>query len=81
CVTPEQGFRAAMGHDAPLKVERGSDYEVPLAGGIERAVAAVKASDVVVLVIGESARMSGEAQARVEITVPEAQLRLAEAIA
>ncbi|RUN76386.1 beta-glucosidase [Sphingomonas sp. TF3] len=81
CVTPEQGFRAAMGHDAPLKVERGSDYEVPLAGGIERAVAAAKASDVVVLVIGESARMSGEAQARVEITVPEAQLRLAEAIA
>ncbi|TPG56383.1 glycoside hydrolase family 3 N-terminal domain-containing protein [Sphingomonas glacialis] len=81
CVTPEEGFRAALAPGAALRVARGADYEAPLAGGIEAAVAAAKASDVVVLVIGESARMSGEAQARVEVTIPEPQRVLAEAVA
>jgi beta-glucosidase len=81
CVTPEEGFRAAMGPGARLEVVRGADYEAPLAGGIERAVAAAAAADVAVLVIGESARMSGEAQARVEVTIPEPQRALAEAVA
>lgn len=81
CVTPEEGFRAALAPGATLRVARGADYEAPLAGGIEEAVAAAKASDVVVLVIGESARMSGEAQARVEVTIPEPQRVLAEAVA
>nr|WP_277923199.1 glycoside hydrolase family 3 N-terminal domain-containing protein [Sphingomonas sp. CARO-RG-8B-R24-01] len=81
CVTPEEGFRAALAAGATLRVARGADYEAPLAGGIEQAVCAARASDVVVLVIGESARMSGEAQARVEVTIPEAQMALAEAVA
>jgi beta-glucosidase len=81
CVTPEEGFRAAMGPGGKLEVVRGSDYEAALAGGIDQAVAAAKASDVVVLVIGESARMSGEAQARVEVTIPAPQRALAEAVA
>ncbi len=81
CVTPEEGFRVAMGADAKLKVVRGSDYEAPLDGGIDEAIAAARASDVVVLVIGESAGMSGEAQARAEITIPEPQRALAEAVA
>ena len=81
CVTPEEGFRTAMGQGARLTVERGSDYEAPIANGIDRAVAAATAADVVVLVIGESASMSGEAQARVEIGIPAPQLALAEAVA
>nr|WP_277923380.1 glycoside hydrolase family 3 C-terminal domain-containing protein [Sphingomonas sp. CARO-RG-8B-R24-01] len=81
CVTPEEGFRAALAAGATHRVARGADYEAPLAGGIEQAVSAARASDVVVLVIGESARMSGEAQARVEVTIPEAQMALAEAVA
>lgn len=81
CVTPEQGFRAAMGAAGTLTVVRGSDYEAPLARGIDEAVRAAEQADVVVLVIGESAGMSGEAQARVEITVPAPQQALAEAVA
>jgi beta-glucosidase len=81
CVTPEDGFRATMGPGAKLEVVRGSDYESPLDGGIDQAVRAATGSDVVVLVIGESAGMSGEAQARVEITIPDAQRALAEAVA
>lgn len=81
CVTIEEGFRAALGPEARLRVERGSDYEAPLAGGVEAAVRAARDCDVVVLVVGESSMMSGEAQSRVDISVPAPQLELAEAVA
>ena len=80
-VTVEQGFREALGSRARLQVVRGSDYEMALPGGVEAAVAAARAADVAVLVVGESAGMSGEAQSRVGIDVPEPQLRLVEAVA
>ena len=80
-VTIEEGFRAAMGKGARLRVVRGSDYEAPLPGGIDQAVRAAKAADIVVLVVGESSDMSGEAQSRVDIGVPAPQLALAEAVA
>ena len=80
-VTAEEGFRNALGPNGKLSVTRGSDYEAALPGGIEAAVAAAKAADVVVLVVGESAGMSGEAQSRVEIVVPAPQMALAEAVA
>jgi beta-glucosidase len=44
-------------------------------------VKAAKAADIVVLAIGEAGNMSGEAQSRVDISVPAPQLALAEAIA
>jgi beta-glucosidase len=81
CVTMEEGFRAALGAKGVLHVVRGSDYEKPLDGGIPAAIAAAQASDVIVLVIGESSNMSGEAQSRVEIVVPPPQMALAEALA
>ena len=81
CVTIAEGVKAAMGPGARLFTARGADYEAPIDGGIEAAVAAAKAADIVVLVVGESAGMSGEAESRVEIVVPEAQMALAEAVA
>jgi beta-glucosidase len=81
CVTMTEGFKAALDPSTQLTTARGSDYEAPLDGGIEAAVAAAKASDIVVLVVGESSGMSGEAQSRVEIVVPEPQMKLAEAVA
>jgi beta-glucosidase len=80
-VTIEEGIRAVLGPHAQLRVERGSDYEAPLPGGVEAAVKAAAESEIVVLVVGESAAMSGEAQARVDISVPAPQLALAEAVA
>ena len=80
-VTIEEGFRAAMGAGGRLSVVRGADYEAALPDGIAAAVAAAQKSDIVVLVVGESAGMSGEAQSRVDISVPTAQLALAEALA
>ena len=79
CVTIEEGFRAVLGDR--LQVARGSDYEAPITGGIDAAVAAARSADVVVLVVGEASFMSGEAQSRVDIVVPPAQMALAEAVA
>ena len=75
------GMRAALTNGSSLIVAQGSGVEEPLADGIEQAVAAARQADVVVLAIGESANMSGEAQARTEIVVPKPQQQLAEAVA
>jgi len=77
----DTGLRAAM-HDADLlEVVPGSEMETALEGGIEAAVAAARRADVVVLAVGEPQNYSGEAQSRVEITLPAAQQALAEALA
>lgn len=81
CVTVEEGFRAALGDKATLNVTRGSDYEAPIEGELDKAMRLAKEADVVVLLLGESASMSGEAQARVDIGLPAPQLALAEAVA
>src|SRR6185437_15953110 len=75
------GVRAAVADPDSVLVVQGSDIEKRLAGGIEQALAAALQADVVVLAIGESANMSGEAQSRTEIVVPAPQQELAEAVA
>ncbi len=80
-VTLEEGLRAAMADPKLLSVVKGSDIEAPIDGGIAAAVLAAKTADVVILAIGEGADMSGESESRVEITIPEPQQALAEAVA
>ncbi|MDE2562025.1 MAG: glycoside hydrolase family 3 C-terminal domain-containing protein [Sphingomonadales bacterium] len=77
-VALDTGLRAAGGS---ITVTQGSGVEESLDGGIEAAVTAAKAADVVILSIGESQTMSGEAQSRAQIVVPPAQQALAEAVA
>ncbi len=77
----ESGVRAALTDKNALIVEEGSDIEKPLAGGIEKAVAAANAADIVILAIGEHEGMSGEAQSRTEIIIPAPQQALADAVA
>lgn len=74
------GLRTALG-DQSLVVVRGCDPEGPIEGGIAVAVAAANNADLVILAVGESDTMSGEAQSRVDIGLPAAQQTLAEAIA
>jgi beta-glucosidase len=80
-VTLEAGMRAALADDALLEVVPGCDLEALFDGGLDAAVAAARRADVVVLAVGEPQRFSGEAQSRVEITLPPAQQALAEAVA
>ncbi len=75
------GIRARLADPASLVVEAGSGIHDPVPGGIARAVAAARAADVVLLAVGEAGDMSGEGNSRVEIDVPPAQRRLAEAVA
>jgi len=80
-VTLEAGVRAAMDDEALLEIVPGCALEAPLDGGIDAAVAAAQRADVVVLALGEPQRYTGEAQSRVELSLPAAQQALAEAVA
>jgi len=66
---------------AQITVTAGSDIDAPLPGGINAAVNAARAADVILLAIGEPTKFSGEAQSRTEIVIPSAQQALAEAVA
>lgn len=79
-ISLEAGFRAAMADPQGLTIARGSGIETPLDGGIAAAVQAAERADVVVLAVGEGARMSGEAQSRTDLRLPEPQLALAQAV-
>ncbi|HEY9067308.1 MAG TPA: glycoside hydrolase family 3 C-terminal domain-containing protein, partial [Burkholderiaceae bacterium] len=76
-----QALRTALGPRAALTVVRGSGITQPLKGGLHEAVAAARQADIVLLAIGESAAMSGEASSRADIRIPKAQQDLAEAVA
>lgn len=80
-VTIADGLRAAITDPARLTVVKGCEAEAEIPGGITAAVAAAEAADVVVLVAGEHALMSGEAQSRTTIDIPAPQQALAAAIA
>ncbi len=80
-VTLADGFRAAVADPAQLAVVKGCEAEAEIAGGVAAAVAAAEAADVVVLVAGESALMSAEAQSRAVVDVPAPQQALAAALA
>ncbi|MCP1469012.1 beta-glucosidase [Sphingobium sp. OAS761] len=75
------GLRAALPDPAMLAVTRGCDVGGAIDGGIAQAVAAAKTADLVLLAIGESQAMSGEAQSRTVIELPAAQQALADAVA
>ncbi|QNN64660.1 glycoside hydrolase family 3 C-terminal domain-containing protein [Sphingomonas rhizophila] len=75
------GIREAVKGKGSVTVTQGSGIDQPLNGGIAAAVAAARKADVVLLAVGESERMSGEAQSRTDITIPPAQQELAEAVA
>ncbi|MBO7220782.1 MAG: glycoside hydrolase family 3 C-terminal domain-containing protein [Alistipes sp.] len=59
---------------------KGSDFRAPIKGGIAEAVRAARKADVVLLSIGLSYKESGEATSLTEITVPEAQQELLDAL-
>jgi beta-glucosidase len=73
-------LRAALPDASKLSITRGSDISGAIDGGIAKAVAAARAADVVLLAIGESQAMSGEAQSRTVIEIPPAQQALADAV-
>lgn len=80
-VTLEKGLRNQISDNALINSVKGCEIEGKISGGIDAAIAAAKDADVVILALGESENMSGEAQSRVEIKIPAPQIALADAIA
>ena len=80
CVTPLQALTEMYGKDAVVYapgLEYSRDKNVQ---GIAEAVEAAKNADVVVMVAGEEAVLSGEAHSRADISLPGAQTKMIEAL-
>jgi beta-glucosidase len=80
-VTLEAGVRAALGPDAKCSFTQGCEPDRRMPSGLEQAVEAARAADIVVLYLGEQARMTGEAASTTSITLHPVQQDLAEAVA
>ncbi|MNO22608.1 Periplasmic beta-glucosidase precursor [compost metagenome] len=79
-VTLYEGLRNKGIPEERLLYAQGCGVNESLAGGIEAALAQAAQADIVLLALGESSDMSGEAASRLSIELPEAQKRLAEAV-
>jgi beta-glucosidase len=91
-VTPLEGIRAALGAGTEVVHARGvaldvaslsigaPDLSAADRAGIEEAVRVAREADAIVLVLGETGAMSGEAASRSSLELPGAQLALAQQV-
>lgn len=77
-VTLLEGLQARSGEATVIRYARGADYAFGSRddSGFEEAVAAARASDVIVAVMGERADMTGEAASRTSLDLPGNQQEL-----
>lgn len=80
-ITVLQGVKNKLGSNAKIRYAKGCDANCEDTSGFKDAVDAAKDSDFTILVVGESAAMSGEAASRANIDLPGKQLDLVKAIA
>ena len=74
------GIRARAGQNVRVTYARGCDIEGNSTEGFAEAVRAVREADMAIVVVGESAEMSGEAASRSSLDLPGRQLELVQAI-
>jgi beta-glucosidase len=74
------GIQGAVSDPSSVTVVLGSDVTSAVPGGLEAAVAAARAADIVVLAVGEREAMSGEGASRDLVVLPEPQQALADAV-
>lgn len=80
-VTVLEGVKNKLGNNTKIRYAKGCDAKCEDTQDFDKAIAAAKDSDFTVLVVGESAAMSGEAASRSDINLPGKQLELVKAIA
>lgn len=78
-VTLLQGLKSKL-PQAKINYAKGCDVGCVTGDGFEEAVRAARESDVVILAVGESAEMSGEAASRSSLDLPGRQLDLVKAV-
>ncbi|MGH8130069.1 MAG: beta-glucosidase BglX, partial [Steroidobacteraceae bacterium] len=82
-VTLLEGLRARLGDTVELRYARGAGYgldEGDDTAGFADALAAARASDLVLVAMGEAADMTGEAASRTSLALPGSQQALLEAL-
>ncbi|MEH7418052.1 glycoside hydrolase family 3 N-terminal domain-containing protein [Neobacillus drentensis] len=79
-VTLLEGLNAKFENQERLLFAEGCKVENELTGGVEEAIRQANQAEIVILALGESSAMSGEAASRMKLELPEAQKRLAEEI-
>jgi beta-glucosidase len=79
-VTPLAGIRARAGAGTTILYAKGSGATDTATAGIAEAVALARQADVAVVVLGETADMSGEAASRSTLGLPGVQEQLLEAL-
>jgi beta-glucosidase len=77
CVTLLAGIKAKSGDNIKVLYEKGCGITGTDTDGFANALAAARKADFVVLAIGESQDMSGEASSRTDISLPGVQMELA----
>ncbi|MEP6901342.1 MAG: glycoside hydrolase family 3 N-terminal domain-containing protein [Actinomycetota bacterium] len=80
-VTLLEGVKNKLGANAKIRYVKGCEAKCEDTQDFNKAVDAAKNSDFTILVVGESAAMSGEASSRSDINLPGKQLDLVKAIA
>lgn len=75
-----EGVRNKLGNKVKILYAKGTGFTSHSTKGFAKAVRIAKEADVVLLAIGESDNMSGEASSRARIDIPGNQLALAEAV-
>ncbi|HEX8494729.1 MAG TPA: glycoside hydrolase family 3 N-terminal domain-containing protein [Pyrinomonadaceae bacterium] len=79
-VTLLAGLRAKAGIGVQVTYAKGCEIDGDSTAGFAEAVATARAADVVVVAVGESAEMSGEAASRSSLDLPGRQLDLVKAL-
>jgi beta-glucosidase len=79
-VTLLAGIKAAVSPQTKVVYEKGCDVTGSSTAGFAAAVAAARSAGAVILVLGESASMSGEAKSRSSLDLPGVQQQLLETI-
>ena len=79
-ITLAEGIRSRLPAGVDLLLERGCQVNESLDGGLNDALSAADRADLVILALGESSDMSGEAASRMDITLPEPQKKLAQEV-
>jgi beta-glucosidase len=77
CVTLLAGIKARAGDDIRVVYEKGCEITGTATEGFGNAMAAASTADFVILALGESQDMSGEASSRTDISLPGVQMELA----
>jgi beta-glucosidase len=79
-VSPYEGIKNKLGNDAKILYAKGCNINDTLTTGIAEAIKTAEAADLVVLAVGETFDMSGEAKSRSNINLPGVQEKLIKAV-